>query len=144
MIWKQPPPRLLFRHVWIYAARDTELACHRAALPPARHVLPGADCPAARGKTRAAFPCCPWCWAAVPLCWSQMWLLCRSQCVSMPVIWDFTLLLPSLFYLVLSALPFIPLAVVVPMHTGSPPVSAEDYWSFREHSWFSGERENVS
>lgn len=57
MIWKQPLPRLLLGHVWLHAARDAELARGRAALPAARHVLPGADCPTARGKDEASLPC---------------------------------------------------------------------------------------
>lgn len=50
-------PRLLPGHVWLHAARDAELARRRAALPPARHVLPGADRPATRGKDQAFLPC---------------------------------------------------------------------------------------
>lgn len=131
MIWKQRPPRLLFRHVWLHAARDAELARGRAVLPPARRVLSGADCPTTCGKAEPFLPYhlqggshvgVPSAGAVVQLRRSRMWLLQRNQTVSVPVVQDFIVPLswdPLLFlhmvlsvFLSLSSL-FLALAVVV-------------------------------
>lgn len=158
MIWKQRPPHLLIRHVWIYAARDAELACCRATLPPARHVLSGSDCSTTCGKARD-FPSLParrvgaaWCvpiaGAVVQLCWSRMWLLQRNQTVSVPVVRDFIVPLswdPLLFlHMVLSAflslsILFLALAVVVLVGSGSSLLSTQVCLSsWQEQPWLDG------